>query len=326
MDYLYYLFMMLAFIAVVLFLEGIYLIWSAYKGPEAVSIEKRLQSISTGWHGEASESTKLIKQRLLSDSPVLEHILMKVPCIHSIDRLLIQSGMQLNVTSFLGYIGIASLGGIAIASLLNLHFLFLLLCMAIGGLIPVFLIFSVRRKRLTKIEEQLPDTIDLMARALKAGHAFSAALQMVVSEAAEPIAGEFRGTFEEVNYGISVQEALMNLSTRIPITDLRYFVVAVLIQHKNGGNLAELLENISGLIRARLKLLGTIRVLSAEGCLSAWILSCLPFVLAFVIHLVNPGFLNVLFTDPAGPTLIGNALMMMAIGIYMMSRIVKIRV
>ena len=118
----------------------------------------------------------------------------------------------------------------------------------------------------------------------------------------------------------------MNLSTRIPITDLRYFVVAVLIQHKNGGNLAELLENISGLIRARLKLLGTIRVLSAEGCLSAWILSCLPFVLAFVIHLVNPGFLNVLFTDPAGPTLIGNALMMMAIGIYMMSRIVKIRV
>lgn len=118
----------------------------------------------------------------------------------------------------------------------------------------------------------------------------------------------------------------MNLSTRIPITDLRYFVIAVLIQRESGGNLAELLENISGLIRARLKLLGTIRVLSAEGRMSAWILSCLPFVLAFVIHLVNPGFLNVLFTDPAGPMLIGGALMMMVSGIYVMSRIIKIRV
>jgi tight adherence protein B len=326
MDYLYYLFIVLAFIAVVLLLEGIYLTWNAYKGPEAVSITKRLQSISAGWHGESSESAKLIKQRLLSDSPALERILSQIPRVHGLDRFLAQSGTQLNVSSFIGYIVMSMLGGLAIASLLHLHFLISLACMLIAGLLPVLLVHRERHKRLLKIEEQLPDAIDLMARALKAGHAFSASLQMVSSEGADPIAGEFRATSEEINYGISAQEALKNLSTRIPITDLRYFVVAVLIQRESGGNLAELLESISNLIRARLKLLGTIRVLSAEGRLSAWILSCLPFVLALVIQLVNPGFLNVLFTDPLGPTLIGGALFMMATGIYVMSRIIKIRV
>lgn len=326
MDYFYYLFIVLAFIAVVLLLEGIYLTWNAYKGPEAVSITKRLQSVSAEWHDKSSESAKLLKQRLLSDSPALERILLQIPRIHGLDRFLAQSGTQLKVSSFIGYIVMSMLGGLAIASLLHLHFLISLVFMLIAGLLPVLLVHRERHKRLLKIEEQLPDAIDLMARALKAGHAFSASLQMVGSEGADPIAGEFRAAFEEINYGISMQEALKNLSTRIPITDLRYFVVAVLIQRESGGNLAELLESISSLIRARLKLLGTIRVLSAEGRMSAWILSCLPFILAFVIHLVNPGFLNVLFTDPMGPTLIGGALFLMATGIYVMSRIIKIRV
>lgn len=327
MDHLYYLFIVLAFIAVVLLLEGIYLTWSAYKSPEAINISKRLQTISAGWHGEASESQKLIKKRLLSESPTFERILLQIPHSHSIDRFLAQSGTQLNVSSFIGYVVMSMLGGLVITkSLLHLHVLVSLGCMLIAGLLPVLLINRARHKRLQKIEKQLPDAIDLMARALKAGHAFSASLQMVGSEGADPIAREFRATFEEINYGISTQEALINLSTRIPITDLRYFVVAVLIQRESGGNLAEILESISSLIRARLKLLGTIRVLSAEGRLSAWILSCLPFVLASMIQLVNPGFLDVLFTDPMGPKLISGALFMMASGIYVMSRIIKIRV
>ncbi|MDP1678887.1 MAG: type II secretion system F family protein [Candidatus Nitrotoga sp.] len=327
MDYLYYLFIVLAFIAVVLLLEGIYLTWNAYKSPQAINIARRLQSISAGWYGESSESEKLIKKRLLSESPTFERILLQIPHAHSIDRFLVQSGTQLNVSSFIGYVVMSMLGGLAITtSLLHLHFLVSLACILIAGLLPFLLVNRARHKRLLKIEEQLPDAIDLMARALKAGHAFSASLQMVGSEGANPIAGEFRVTFEEISYGISTQNALINLITRIPITDLRYFVVAVLIQRESGGNLAELLESISSLIRARLKLLGTIRVLSAEGRLSAWILSCLPFVLAFVIQLVNPGFLDVLFTDPMGHKLIGGALFMMVTGIYAMSRIIKIRV
>ena len=132
--------------------------------------------------------------------------------------------------------------------------------------------------------------------------------------------------FDEINFGVSMQHALMNLAVRVPITDLRYFVIAVLIQRESGGNLAELLEKISELIRARLTLLGKVRVLSAEGRFSAWILSCLPFVMALVLNVVNPGFMSVLWTDPAGTTIIGTALGMMVIGIFAMSRIVKIRV
>ncbi|SNX60126.1 tight adherence protein B [Nitrosomonas ureae] len=324
MDYSYYLFIALVFVAIVLFLEGLYLTWNAYKGPEAVRIEKRLQTISAGWQ-DATERN-LIKQRLLSDSPTLERLLLQIPRIHSLDRLLIQSGMELSVTGFLGYTCMTVLGGMAIALLLNLHFLILLLCAIVAGLFPVLLVLSARHKRLLKIEEQLPDAMDLMARALKAGHAFSGALQMVSSEGAEPIAGEFSTTFEEVNYGISMQEALMNLSMRVPSTDLRYLVIAVLIQRESGGNLAELLESISSLIRARLKLLGTIRVLSAEGRLSAWILGCLPFALALLIHLANPEYLNLLFTDPVGHQLLGGSLTMMVIGIFAMWRIIKIRV
>ena len=123
-----------------------------------------------------------------------------------------------------------------------------------------------------------------------------------------------------------MQDALKNLSARVPITDLRYFVIAVLIQRESGGNLAELLDKISGLIRARLTLLQKIRVLSAEGRLSAWILSCLPFAVAFMINIVNPGFMNVLWTDPAGIMMAQTALGMMATGIFIMSRIIKIRV
>lgn len=324
MDYAYYLLISMIFIAIVLLLEGLYLFWNTYKGPEAVRIEKRLQAISAGREDSAGQD--LIKQRLLSDSPALERMLMGIPRIHSLDRLLIQSGMQLSVSSFLGYIFISAIGGMAVATLFNLHFTFMLLCFALGGSLPVLMILSARYKRLLKIEEQLPDVIDLMARALKAGHAFSGALQMVGSESADPIATEFRITFDEINYGISMQDALMNLSIRIPSTDLRYLVIAVLIQRESGGNLAELLENIGSLIRARLKLLGTIRVLSAEGRLSAWILGCLPFALAFIIHLVNPGYLDVLFTDPLGHLLVGGSLTMMVFGIFAMWRIIKIRV
>jgi len=323
MDILYYLFLIFCFLAVVLLLEGGYLAWHAHRGPEAKRIQERLQAVSAGW-GDAE--TGLMKQRLLSSSPALERFLLQVPRIHSLDRLLQQSGMSLMVTHFLGYTAMAALGGMASAALLGLSFTVALLCGVAGSALPLFFTLSAKRKRLEKIERQLPEVIDLMGRALKAGHAFSGALQMASTDGPEPAADEFRLTFDEINFGVSVQDALMNLATRVPITDLRYFVIAVLIQRESGGNLAELLDKISGLIRARLTLLGRIRVLSAEGRLSAWILSCLPFATALLINLVNPGFLTVLWTDPIGLMMVGTALGMMVTGIFVMSRIIKIRV
>lgn len=322
MDYLYYLFVVLAFLAVVLFLEGIYMSWNAYKGPEAKRIEKRLQAMSAG----VSHQNSLVKQRLLAQTPAVERLLLQIPRIHQLDRIILQSGLNLSVARFIGITLLAAIGGVVFTLLAGLPMFAVIAAGVVAALAPVFYMLGAKHKRIITIEQQLPDALDLMARAMTAGHAFPSALQMVGSEMPEPIAAEFRIVFDEINYGISAQEALVNLTARVPSTDLSYFVIAVLIQRETGGNLAELLGNISELIRARLKLLGTIRVLSAEGRLSAWILTLLPFALAFVLSIVNPKFLSVLWTDPMGVKMVGAAMFMMAVGIFAMWRIIKIRV
>ncbi|MDR3409623.1 MAG: type II secretion system F family protein [Formivibrio sp.] len=324
MDNLYYAFVILGFLAVVLFLEGAYLAWNAYKGPEAKRIERRLQALSAG--GAASTELTIVKKRLLSETPAIERMLLEIPRIHLLDRLLLQSGLKMNVGGFLGLTLLAAAVGLVLAILLTLPFLLMLVAAVVVGILPLMYVLNSKQKRLNMVEQQLPDALDLMGRALRAGHALPGALKMVADEMAEPIAGEFRTTFDEMNYGISLQDSLTNLATRVPITDLRYFVISVLIQRETGGNLAELLDKISALIRARFKLLGTVRVLSAEGRLSAWILTILPFALAGVIRILNPTFINVLWTDPAGQKMVIGALIVMALGIFWMWRIIKIRV
>jgi tight adherence protein B len=161
---------------------------------------------------------------------------------------------------------------------------------------------------------------------LRSGHAFSSALQMVGEEMAEPVAGEFSVVHDEVNFGVSLQQALTNLSVRVPLTDLRYFIVAVLIQRDSGGNLTEVLGNLSRLIRERLKLLSKVRILSSEGRLSAWILGVMPFALAGVMYLVNPEFMTPLWNDPIGISIIKYMLILMAFGVVILRKIIRIHV
>jgi tight adherence protein B len=322
-DYLYYLFVVLGFLAVVLFLEGAYLAWNAYKGPEATRIEKRLRAMAAG---SASQASLQAKRRLLAKSPSLDRLLLQIPRVRQLDRLLVQSGLTLNVAGYLGLTLAAVAAGFLLATVTNLPTFAALVIAAAAGALPLFYVLHAKQKRLVTFEQRLPDALDLMARAMRAGHAFPSALKMVGDEMPEPVSGEFHTVFDEINYGISVPDALNNLATRVPSTDLRYFVISVLIQRETGGNLAELLGNISSLIRARLKLLGAIRVLSAEGRLSAWILSLLPFALALVLNIVNPKFLSVLWTDPMGLKMVGFALVLMILGIFWMWRLIKIRI
>ena len=322
MNYLYDLYVLLLFLAGVFFAEGLYLVWNAYKGPEARRIEKRLQAMSAG----AGLQTALRKKRLLSQLPPLERVLLKIPRIELLDRVIVQSGLNLTVARLLGLMLLSMLAGALLALLLHLP-AFLVDIAALGALLlPILYIRNLTQKRSGLIEQQLPEALDLLGRALRAGHAFSGALLMAGTEMADPIAGEFRIVSDEIGYGIPTQEALMNLAARVPSADLRYFVVAVLIQHETGGNMAELLGNISRLIRERMKLLATVRVLSAEGRMSAWILTCLPFAIGLVLQLVNPTFLSVLWTDPMGVRMVGLALTLMVLGITIMWRIIKIRI
>lgn len=322
---LFYAFIVFAFVAAVLLLEGLYLTWNAYKGAEAKRIERRLRAMSAGATsgGEAS----ILKQRMLSEAEPLQRFLLGLPRIQELDRLLQQSGSSWSVSFFAGLTLAVALGAFFVASLVPLlHWIIAAVAAVCAALLPLLFILRKRAKRMFRIVEQLPDALDLISRALKAGHAFPSGLQMVAEEAQDPIAGEFRTVNEEINFGVAVPGALTNLANRVPSADMRHFVIAVLIQRETGGNLTELLANISSLIRQRLQLFLKVRVLSAEGRLSAWILCALPFVLAAVINVINPKFMAVLWTDPMGLQMIYAALVMMVLGALWMRKIIRIRV
>ena len=177
-----------------------------------------------------------------------------------------------------------------------------------------------------KFERQLPEALDVVARALRAGHAFSGALKMVADEMDDPIGAEFDKTLNEINFGVAVPEALKNLARRIDSLDLKFFVICVVIQRETGGNLAEILESIARIIRERFKLHGRIRILATEGKFSAIILASLPFFVALVLSLVNPRYIGVLLKDPLGRMLAGFGLFLMIVGILSMRKLVAIKV
>lgn len=313
------------FLAVVLLLEGLFMLWTDTRSPEVKRIQRRLRVMAIGEHGEADVS--LVKQRLLSSTPAIQRLLLQLPKIQLLDRLIVQAGSgNTTVAHLLTICLLAGLGGILAGLVLRWPWLGAVLLGLALAVAPVLRLMWLRSRRLNQIGNQLPDALDMISRALRAGHAFSAALAMVGNEAQEPIASEFKATFDEINFGISTQNALTNLATRVPITDLRYFVVAVVIQLETGGNLAELLSILANLIRERSKLFGRIRVLAAEGKLSAYILAALPFCVAGAIQLLNPGYLNILWTDPVGIRWVIVALIMMVLGGISMWRIIDIHV
>jgi tight adherence protein B len=318
-------FAVLLFLAIVLLIEGIYLYWNGQHGPLVKRMEERIRAMSAG-ERTSNESFSILKERLLSNSPLFTRILMMLPRVHQLDRLLQQAGLQWSVGRLIGYTAGGAVAGFAVAMMLHLPML-VGPALALGGaLLPTLWLRRKRGKRLALFESQLPDTADLIGRALRAGHSFPSALGMVGQEMPEPIGGEFRLVFDEISYGMSMNDALSNMVARVPIDDLRYFVIAVLIQREAGGNLAEILGNIAHIIRERLKLLGKVRVLSAEGRFSAWILIALPFVILGAVSVLNPDFMRLLWSDPIGAKMSGTAAFMMVTGIFWMRRIVRIRV
>jgi tight adherence protein B len=324
MDYLYYIFGILIFVAVVLALEGAYLAWNGTRGPEAARIARRLRQMTA--RGEVRQAS-MIKERVLSHSPGVQQLLARAPLlVDPLDNLLQQSGLGWTVGRLLGSMLAGFFGGLLLAVLLGAGSGTALVVATVSALLPLWHVRRSRSARLRKIEQQLPDAMDMMGRALRAGHAFPTALKMVGDESAAPLADEFKAVFDEVNFGLAMQDSLIGLAARVPVTDLRFFVIAVVIQRETGGNLAELLANISSIMRDRMKLMGQVRVLSAEGKMSAWILSMLPFGSALLIHLTNPSFLAVLYTDPGGQKMIAFALTMMALGVLAMRYIINIRV
>ena len=325
MDAVFYGFTVLLFAAVILLIEGAYLWWSGTHGGGAQNIARRLRLMSGGLVSDR-EKVSILKQRRYSSEDWLDGFLHRRRLANAIDRVLVQSGLRWSVAQFIA----ASLGGAGLALLLVIARPIPLAAKVVIALmfmsVPFILVRRARAARLIKIEEQLPEAADFLARAMRAGHSFTNVLQMVGTELPEPLAGEFRAAHEEINYGVPMNEALYNLAERIPLTDLRYLVIAVVIQRESGGNLAEILGNISHIIRERLKLLGKVRVLSAEGRMSAWILGLMPFCVMAFMAVVNTKYVSVLWTDPAGIKMLWYSLGMIFVGVLWIRRVIHIRV
>jgi len=325
MDLLFYSFTVFLFAAVILLIEGVYLWWSSTHGKAAQRIARRLQVMSGGM-GRSGERISILKQRRFSAHDGFDRLLHRITPLQRIDALLVQAGSTLTVERFLGCSLVAFLL-VLVASMrwplpLGLRLLLVLPALAI----PYFLVRRARTRRLGRIEHQLPDAADFIARALRAGHSFTNVLQIVGNELPEPLSSEFRMAREEINYGVPMAEALHNMAARIPLTDLRYLIIAVLIQRESGGNLAEILGNISTIIRSRLRLLAQVRVLSAEGRMSAWILGLLPFGVMLVLTLINPDYVSLLWTDPSGVRLLWYAAGMILFGVVWLRKVIRIRI
>ncbi|MBC8746941.1 MULTISPECIES: type II secretion system F family protein [Paraburkholderia] len=327
MNPIFYAFVVLLFVAVVLGTAGLYQWWNGRHGPAARRLEQRIQALSAGAQVQGERLT-ILKQHMLSESKQLDALMMHVPRVQMLDRIILQSGLSLTVGRLAGHsvLAVAIVAGAASFAPIPVPMPMIMLAGLAAFAFPTLRVLHKRRERLRVLEKQLPDAADMISRALRAGHSFPTSIGMLGSEFAEPMASEFRIVFDEINYGVALNEALMNLATRVPVPDLRYFVIAVLIQRETGGNLAEILDSIASLVRARLHLADKVRVLSAEGRLSAWILGLLPFVAGGVMQAMNPKFLAMLWQDPAGLKVTQVILASMVFGVMWMRRIVNIRV
>lgn len=314
----------LVFAAALLLSAGLYLLWRGMRNRAPGRLAQRVRNASGGDAGGGT-LLSISKRRLLSQQPLLQQLLERLPPAGALDRLLLQAGSGQTVAQVLGWSVLALLAGLAAGALLGLALALQLGLGALGAALPCWRLLRARQRRLARIEQQLPEALDLMGRSMRAGHAFPTALKMVGDELRAPLGSEMRIVFDEVNFGVAMGDALGNLASRVPSTDLRYFVVAVLIQRETGGNLAELLGRISAIIRDRLTLLGEIRTLSAEGRMSAWILSLMPFAVALMMQLSSPDFLRLLYTDPGGRKMLTMALVMMGLGILVIRKVTRIR-
>jgi tight adherence protein B len=235
-----------------------------------------------------------------------------------------QSGVRFTLGTFLLMVGCLGLLGFVVVFRFTFNLWVSLLGAFIAGLMPYLYVKRARNKRLLKFEEQFPEAIDLVARALRAGHSLPTGLSMVADELVAPVGTEFRTLYDEQNYGLTLPEALRNFARRIPVLDARFFVTAVLTQRDAGGNLAEVLDNLAEVIRARFKVKRQVRVISAHGRITGWVLAGLPPSVAVASFIISPVHMQTLLGDPIGINMIMAACVMQVLGTLIIRKIVDI--
>ena len=299
-------------------------IYSKFLSPQARRLQSRVKSLKADKNSNKKISALKVQEL---DSPLIEYIKsLNLPFIIQLELLIIRSGSNKKLKDILLYCALLFLVGFIIILSISLAFILKIVFLVMMTLSPVYYLYQLEQKRIVKFNGQFPDALDHLARSLKAGNALPASIGLVADDMPDPVAYEFRQTFEEINFGLSFDQSLNNLAVRMKSNDLNFFVIALLIQRESGGNLTELLANLSLTMRDRVKLHGKIKTLAAEGKFSGNLLSVFPFLLGLVFYLINPDYMMILFTTPQGRSLCIAGLILMALGYVWLMRITKIKV
>jgi tight adherence protein B len=268
----------------------------------------------------------LLRDEQLSEIPVFDSLLRRSARVSELQKMLAQGGLNLRAGNFLVLSGLAGLGACLVGYILSKRPEVAGVALLIGCVLPYSYAAVRRNRRFEKFEELFPEAIDTLARAVRAGHAFTTALELITNEVAEPVAGEFRQLFEEQKFGMPVRDALMNLTERMPLVDVKFFVTAVMLQRETGGNLAEILDNLSYVIRERFKIQRQVRVYTAQGRLTMALLMGMPPIIVIVMMFVEPSFIRPLFADPIGHILVVAGICLQTMGYFVIRKIIRIQV
>jgi tight adherence protein B len=316
--------MKFAFIATIFLLVfiGFELLYSLFRKPDTRAVHKAVQRYASGIPDDSEIS--LIYYRKFSDIKLFDKFLAAIPAVRRLDELMQQGGVKTLA-------GVFILFCLTIGALLFLYcsfsrkpFALAIIISCFGTLLPYLYLLHRRNQRRAKFETLFPDALDLMGYSLKAGHSIMASFRMVAEEMADPVGDEFNRVVDEINFGRDLDSVLRNFSRRIDSAELKFFVTSVIIQRETGGNLVELLVRISEIIRKKFRFREKVKTLSGEAKMSAIILLVLPFVAGVAILILNPKYIEVLFSDPIGPYAIAIALAMMSIGSFIMYKLTQL--
>jgi tight adherence protein B len=303
---------------------AIFLLTSRKADARHMRLQKRVAEALQDF-GSQDHEIQISREDSIGGSPAINKVLSSLDLIKKLDQTIRQAGVQITVSRLLVFSALA--GVLALfAALTVMNVLVAIIPAALAAMLPYLYVSVLRRKRLRKINAQLPDTLDLLGRSLAVGHAFSEALNQVGSEMPDPIASEFRIVFEEQKLGLSTKAALDGLSERVPLTDVRLGITAMHIQRETGGNLAEILEKVGQTIRERFKLMEDFRTLTTSSRGSAWILGALPFGVVLLLTAINPDYMSLLLHDQRGHYILGAAVILQILGMLTIKKILAIRV
>jgi tight adherence protein B len=290
-------------------------------------VQRRLDAIEKGMRrGSESLELKLVRDELMSSVPALNRLLLQWSWAAKLRDFVAQAGLDIKPGKLVLLSGVLELAGFLIARELSGNLVIALAGAAFGAAAPFLFVALVRVRRLRAFEKTFPEAIDLLGRAVLAGHSFITGLEMIGTELSEPLSGEFRAVFDEQNFGLPLKDALLNLAERVPIMDVRFFITALLVQKDTGGNLAEILSNLSHVVRERFKVRGEVRTRTAQGRLTAAILIALPPIMMLILRFMNPDYEGLMFTDPLGPYMLGVAAGLQMVGAVLLWKIVNIEV